>query len=98
MAKCVSYFLNFYLLSNTFFELAKQSVDPSMKRITEDYIIHYNTGDALNNLTEGKVVMWESFTFVDYQKRCTDPMAKLFLMCSAGWTSPPGLVSPTCTL
>ncbi|XP_023328653.1 ionotropic receptor 21a, partial [Eurytemora carolleeae] len=54
---------------NTFVGLANQSLDPSLQKIAENYISHYNFEEAFKNVSENKVIMAEGQTNLIYNKR-----------------------------
>ena len=57
--------------SDTFYRLANQSLDSNLKKIAEDYIVHYDFDEALFNASNSKVVMAESKQLLEYYVRCT---------------------------
>ena len=52
--------------SDTLFLLTNQSMDPDVQKLAKTYIIHYNHGEAIKNVSENKVVMCESKESLDY--------------------------------
>ena len=54
---------------DTVYKLAKQSLDPDIQKITEDYIMHYDYAQAVENASNSKVVLAESRGFLEYTIR-----------------------------
>jgi hypothetical protein len=61
-------------VSDAFYKLAAQSLDPHLKKVSQDYIVHYDFAAAIQNVSDGKVVMCESRQFLDFtvRQRLTD--------------------------
>ena len=49
-------------------------MDPHLKKVSEDYIVHYDFDAAIQNVSDGKVAMCESRQFLDFtvRQRFTD--------------------------
>ena len=47
-------------------KLAKQSIDPDIQKIAEDYIIHYDDAQAVEKTSKSKVVMSASRRDLEY--------------------------------
>ena len=54
---------------DTFYKLANQSLDLNLQKIAEDYIVHYDFGQAVDNASNSRVVMAESRQFLEYTIR-----------------------------
>ena len=54
---------------DTFYKLANQSLDSDLQKIAEDYIVHYDFGQAVDNVSHSRVVMAESRQFLEYTIR-----------------------------
>ena len=52
--------------SDTFFILANQSTDPAIQQLAASWIVHYEFEEAIRNSSEGKVVMCESTSSLQY--------------------------------
>ena len=52
--------------SDTLFLLANQSIDPNVQKLAKTYIVHYEMGEAIKNVSENKVIMCESKESLDY--------------------------------
>ena len=48
------------------YKLAKQSLDPNIQKIAEDFIIHYDDAQAVENASNNKVVMAMSRRDLEY--------------------------------
>ena len=64
--------------ADTFYKLANQSLDVNLQKIAEDYIVHYDFGEAIANASSSKVVMAESRRFLDYIIRLVVKIKLLF--------------------
>ena len=42
-------------VNNLFYNLAQQSQDPNVQKLTEKYIVHYQFEEAIKNCSENKV-------------------------------------------
>ena len=69
IAELAEYPLPVASFGNTFYKLANQSLDPDIQKIAEDYIVHYNFAEAVENASNSKVVMAESRRFLEYTIR-----------------------------
>ena len=69
IAQLAEYPLPVASFGNTFYKMAKQSQDPDIKKIVEDYIVHYDFAQAVDNASNSKVVMAESRRFLEYTIR-----------------------------
>ena len=58
--------------SDTFFALANQSMDPSLQKIAETYIVHYDMEESIKNASESVGVMCEATTFLQYTIRSSE--------------------------
>ena len=69
IAELAEYPLPVASFGSTFYKLASQSLDPDIQKIAEDYIVHYDIAQALDNASNSKVVMAESRRFLEYTIR-----------------------------
>ena len=69
IAELAQYHLPVAGFGDTVYKLAKQSLDPDIQKITEDYIMHYDYAKAVDNASNSKVVMAESRRFLEYTIR-----------------------------
>ena len=54
---------------DTFLKATRNSLNPHLQRLAENYIVHYNFGEAFKNVSEGKIIMGESRQFIDFNIR-----------------------------
>ncbi len=54
---------------DTFSSGLKQSLDPTLRSLSEKYLVHYDFGAAIANASRGSVVMGEGRMFLDYSIR-----------------------------
>ena len=69
IAELAEYPLPVASFGNTFYKLANQSLDPDIQKITEDYIIHYDYAQAVEEASNSKLVLAESRRFLEYTLR-----------------------------
>ena len=69
IAELAEYPLPVSSFGNTFYKLANQSLDPDIQKITEDYIIHYDYAQAVEEASNSKLVLAESRHFLEYTIR-----------------------------
>ena len=69
IAELASYHLPVSGFGNTVYKVANQSLDPDIQKITEDYIIHYDYAQAVEEASNSKLVLAESRHFLEYTIR-----------------------------
>ena len=69
IAELAQYPLPVASFGNTFYQLANLSQDPDIQKIAEDYIVHYDIAQAVDNASNSKVVIAEGRRFLEYTIR-----------------------------
>ena len=98
ISELADYALPVSSFGDTFYKLANQSLDANLKKIAEDYIVHYDFDQAIANASSSVVVMAESKQFLDYIVRWDSRDQHKLQIEILGKISPTNMENQRCTL